>query len=319
MIDINKLLNGDMRTLSKAITLTESSLESHQNEAENLIESILEHTGKSKRIGISGTPGVGKSSFIEKLGLKLIENGHKVAVLAIDPSSPVSGGSILGDKTRMEKLSQSKNAYIRPTPSSGTLGGVAQKSREAMLLCEAAGYDIILIETVGVGQSEVEVSNLVDIFTVMLLPGGGDELQGIKKGIIEIADCILINKADGDNVERAQTTKREYQSALNIVSSMESRIYIETTSSQTNHGIDEFINYLNNFFTTKKEHIHKKRVSQNIKWLNSLFYELINRKISSDKELSGLKSNLLEDLKSNKTTPIKSAKKLVASVFTKDK
>ena len=319
MIDINKLLNGDMRTLSKAITLTESSLQSHQNEAENLIESILEHTGKSKRIGISGTPGVGKSSFIEKLGLKLIENGHKVAVLAIDPSSPVSGGSILGDKTRMEKLSQNKNAYIRPTPSSGTLGGVAQKSREAMLLCEAAGYDIILIETVGVGQSEVEVSNLVDIFTVMLLPGGGDELQGIKKGIIEIADCILINKADGDNVERAQTTKREYQSALNIVSSMESRIYIETTSSQTNHGIDEFINYLNNFFTTKKEHINNKRVSQNIKWLNSLFYELINRKISSDKELSGLKSNLLEDLKSNKTTPIKSAKKLVASVFTKDK
>ena len=292
MIDINKLLNGDMRTLSKAITLTESSLQSHQNEAENLIESILEHTGKSKRIGISGTPGVGKSSFIEKLGLKLIENGHKVAVLAIDPSSPVSGGSILGDKTRMEKLSQNKNAYIRPTPSSGTLGGVAQKSREAMLLCEAAGYDIILIETVGVGQSEVEVSNLVDIFTVMLLPGGGDELQGIKKGIIEIADCILINKADGDNVERAQTTKREYQSALNIVSSMESRIYIETTSSQTNHGIDEFINYLNNFFTTKKEHINNKRVSQNIKWLNSLFYELINRKISSDKELSGLKSNL---------------------------
>ena len=315
-IDIQKLITGDMRTLSKAITLTESKLESHQIQAESLIESILKHTGKSKRIGISGTPGVGKSSFIEKLGLELIKNGHKVAVLAIDPSSPVSGGSILGDKTRMEKLSQDENAFIRPTPSSGTLGGVAQKSREAMLLCEAAGYDIILIETVGVGQSEVEVSNLVDIFTVMLLPGGGDELQGIKKGIIEVADCILINKADGDNIERAETTMREYQSALHIVSNKDKSINVQTSSSLNNKGTEKFISYISEYFESNKEHVEKRRISQNKKWLESLFFELINRKISQNKELKELRSKNLDMLALNQTTPIKAAKTLVESIFT---
>ncbi len=315
MFDTDKLLSGNIRALSKAITLTESSKSEHQKQAEDLIESILPHTGNSKRIGISGTPGVGKSSFIEKLGIQLINKGHKVAVLAIDPSSPISGGSILGDKTRMEKLSQNPNAYIRPTPASGNLGGVAQKSREAMLLCEAAGFDIILIETVGVGQSEVEVSNLVDIFTVMLLPGGGDELQGIKKGIIEIADCILINKADNENIQRAETTMREYQSALHIVSKKDAPINIQTTSSETMRGLDDYIKYINDKFTKDPQAIQQKRISQSKKWLNSLFFELINRKISENKDLDLLRNKKVQEIVENKTTPIKSAKVLIQELF----
>lgn len=213
----NDLLKGQRRALAKAITLVESSRTDHQAEAQELLASILPHTGNAIRLGITGTPGVGKSTFIEVFGLALTAKGHKVAVLAVDPTSSRTGGSILGDKTRMELLSKDPNAFIRPSPSGGTLGGVARRTREAMLLCEAAGYDIVLIETVGVGQSEIAVSDMVDMFLLMLSPGGGDELQGIKRGIMELADLVIINKADGDLKAAAIRAAADYKSALHLM------------------------------------------------------------------------------------------------------
>ncbi len=208
---------NDRASLARAITLIESTREDHQQEAQALLASILPKTSNSIRIGITGAPGVGKSTFIEALGMHVIGKGHKVAVLAVDPSSARSGGSILGDKTRMSRLSQEENAYIRPSPSSGALGGVARRTREAMLLCEAAGYDVILVETVGVGQSETEVADMVDMFILMLLPGSGDELQGIKKGIVELADLIVVNKADGDLKAQAKRVRSDYAAALRML------------------------------------------------------------------------------------------------------
>ncbi|MCK5425621.1 MAG: methylmalonyl Co-A mutase-associated GTPase MeaB [Emcibacter sp.] len=213
----NNLLNGHRRALAKAITLVESTRVDHQGEAQELLASILPHTGKSIRLGFTGTPGVGKSTFIETFGLSLTKQGHKVAVLAVDPSSTRTGGSILGDKTRMELLSKDPQAFIRPSPSGGTLGGVARRTREAMLLCEAAGYDVVLIETVGVGQSEIAVSEMVDMFLLMLSPGGGDELQGIKRGIMELADLVIVNKADGDLKKAATRAAGDYKSALHLI------------------------------------------------------------------------------------------------------
>ena len=211
------LKRGDRATLARAITLAESSRPSHQKKAQILLQAILPETGRAHRIGITGVPGVGKSTTIDQLGINLVAQGHKVAVLAVDPSSTRTGGSILGDKTRMSRLAQSDRAFIRPSPSSGTLGGVARKTRETMALVEAAGFDVVIVETVGVGQSETTVAEMVDVFVVLLLAGGGDDLQGIKKGIIELADIIAINKADGDNVARATHAAAEYQGALNIL------------------------------------------------------------------------------------------------------
>ena len=208
---------GDRRALAKAITLIESTRADHRARAAELIAALLPHTGDSVRLGITGVPGVGKSTFIEAFGLHLIEEGHRVAVLAVDPSSKRGGGSILGDKTRMERLAQSESAYIRPTPTGGTLGGVARRTREAMLACEAAGFDVVIIETVGVGQSETAVADMVDMFVLLLLPAGGDELQGLKKGIIELADMLVVNKADGDLAAAAGRTAGEYQHALHIL------------------------------------------------------------------------------------------------------
>src|SRR5210317_848327 len=215
--DLDNLLSGNRRALAKAITLVESKLTAHREQAQGILEQVLPDTGNSIRIGITGVPGVGKSTFIEAFGLYLISQGKRVAVLAVDPSSPIAGGSILGDKTRMEMLSREQAAFIRPSPSEGALGGVAQKTRESMLLCEAAGYDVILVETVGVGQSEYQVAGMVDFFMLMLLPGGGDELQGIKKGIVELAHALVINKADGDALGTAQNTRTQYASALGIL------------------------------------------------------------------------------------------------------
>jgi LAO/AO transport system kinase len=214
---VHGLLNGNRRILAKTITLIESSLSSHQVLAQDILDRLLPYTGKAVRLGITGVPGVGKSSFIESLGMLLVENGHRVAVLAVDPSSTRSGGSILADKTRMEKLSADSRAFIRPSPSGGTLGGVARKTRETMLVCEAAGFDVIIVETVGVGQSEITVSSMVDFFLVLMLAGAGDELQGIKKGVLELADAIAINKADGDNIEKAARAKKDYETALHLL------------------------------------------------------------------------------------------------------
>jgi LAO/AO transport system kinase len=211
-----ELRAGSRRALAKAITLVESTRPDHQEQAQRLLDVLLPHTGRAARVGITGVPGVGKSTFIEAFGLFLIGRGLRVAVLAVDPSSARSGGSILGDKTRMARLSVAPEAFIRPSPSGGSLGGVARRTREAMLVCEAAGYDVIIVETVGVGQSEVTVASMVDFFLVLMLPGAGDELQGIKKGIIEIADALAVNKSDGDNVKRATQAAAEYRAALRL-------------------------------------------------------------------------------------------------------
>ena len=208
---------GDRRALARAITRVESTKPEHQDEAQALLAELLPHTGKATRIGISGSPGVGKSTFIEAFGLHLIRQGHRVAVLAVDPSSPRSGGSILGDKTRMEELARNADAYIRPSPTAGTLGGVARRTREAGLVCEAAGFDVVLVETVGVGQSETAVADMVDIFLLILPPAGGDELQGLKKGIVELAHLILVNKADGDLEGAAGRAVSEYRAALHLL------------------------------------------------------------------------------------------------------
>lgn len=211
------VIAGDRRALARAITLVESTRDDHRGQAEALLERLLPHAGRGIRLGVTGIPGVGKSTFIEALGLHLVGEGHRVAVLAVDPSSPRTGGSILGDKTRMERLARESRAFIRPSPAGGTLGGVARRSREALLVCEAAGFDVVIVETVGVGQSETAVAEMVDTFLLLLAPGGGDDLQGIKKGIVELADIILVNKADGDLAAAAGRARRDYQAALHLL------------------------------------------------------------------------------------------------------
>src|SRR5689334_4752463 len=208
---------GDRRALARAITLVESTRADHRADAVALLDAILPATGASTRVGISGAPGAGKSTFIEALGMNLVDAGHRVAVLAVDPSSRRSGGSILGDKTRMEMLSRRSEAFIRPSPSGGTLGGVARRTREALLLCEAAGHDVVLVETVGVGQSEVAVAGMVDVFVLLLAPGAGDDLQGVKRGIVELADVVVVNKSDGDLADLARHTAGDYAHALHLV------------------------------------------------------------------------------------------------------
>ena len=211
------IFSGNRRVIAKTITLVESTLSSDRKLASRIIEQVIPYSGKSVRFGITGVPGVGKSTFIENLGLYLAGRGHRVAVLAVDPTSRRSGGSILGDKTRMEKLAAHENTFIRPSPAGDTLGGVAAKTREIMLICEAAGYDVVMVETVGVGQSETRVSTMVDFFLALLIAGAGDELQGIKRGLLEVADAVAINKADGDNLDRAERARKEYETALHLV------------------------------------------------------------------------------------------------------
>ncbi|GDX29699.1 putative GTPase [Actinomycetes bacterium] len=211
------LLAHDRRALARAITLVESTRPDHRNESDELLAEIIAHTGGSIRVGISGAPGAGKSTLIETLGLNLVAAGHRVAVLAVDPSSTLSGGSILGDKTRMDELVRQEEAFIRPSPTGGTLGGVARRTREAMLCCEAAGFDVVIVETVGVGQSEVAVESMVDCFALIIAPGGGDELQGIKRGIVELADLVIVNKADGDLAAVAKSTSADYANALHLL------------------------------------------------------------------------------------------------------
>ena len=235
------VLNGDRRSLARAITLAESTRTDHRAEAETLLAGLLPRSGQSVRVGISGAPGVGKSSFIEAFGLHLTEQGHRVAVLAVDPSSRISGGSILGDKTRMEELSRHPSAFIRPSPAGSSLGGVARRTRECVLICEAAGFDVVIVETVGVGQSETAVAEMCDLFLLLLAPAAGDELQGIKKGIVELADMIVVNKADGDLVEAANHAAADYRSAVHMIrpASPNWRVPVLTCSALTGDGIEK--------------------------------------------------------------------------------
>lgn len=272
---------GDITVLSQAVTLVESSLPEHQSVAQEVIERCLPFTGNSVRLGITGVPGAGKSTFIEALGMHLIRKGHRLAVLAIDPSSERSGGSILGDKTRMEELSVAKNAFIRPSPSAGSLGGVARKTRESIILCEAAGFDTIFVETVGVGQSETAVHSMVDFFLLLQLAGTGDELQGIKRGIMEMADGIAINKCDGSNIEKAMLAKAQFKNALHLFPLAESGWSPEVIpcSAIEKNGIDEIWNMVERFvdFTTQNGFFDHHRNQQSKYWM----FETINDQLRS--------------------------------------
>ena len=319
MFDLEQLLAGNRRTLAKSITLVESRLESHQAQAQEILEQVLPHSGKSIRIGITGVPGVGKSTFIEAFGLHLIEQGKRVAVLAVDPSSPVAGGSILGDKTRMEALSRREEAFIRPSPSEGTLGGVAQKTRETMLLCEAAGFDVILVETVGVGQSEYQVAGMVDFFMVLMLPGGGDELQGIKKGIMELADALVINKADGESENLATMTQRQYTSAMNLLrhnTFWTPRVL--TCSALKAINIDTVWGMIIDYQAQAREQgsIEARRAQQNRAWMHQLVDELLRLSLTQNEAVKAALPGLEAAVQNASMTPYTAARQILAMLRT---
>jgi LAO/AO transport system kinase len=272
--------------LARAITLIESKRSDHQTKAHQLVQELLPRTGKAIRVGITGAPGVGKSLTIDTLGTYLTGKGHKVAVLAVDPSSTRTGGSILGDKTRMARLATDDNAFVRPSPSSGTLGGVAAKTRETMLLCEAAGFDVVLVETVGIGQSETTVADMTDFFLALMLPGAGDELQGIKKGLVELADMIAINKADGDNVKRATTAAAEYRAALHILNPRSPTWTppVLTYSALTGTGIAELWEQvlLHRQRMTRSGELAATRREQQVKWMWAMLEDRVFARLRSD-------------------------------------
>lgn len=286
---VEGILKGDITLLSKAVTLVESSNAKHQSLAQDIITQCLPHSGNSVRVGITGVPGVGKSTFIEALGSYITNRGGKLAVLAIDPSSELTKGSILGDKTRMEDLSGDKNAYIRPSPSAGSLGGVARKTREIIILCEAAGFDHIFIETVGVGQSETAVHSMTDFFLLLMLAGAGDELQGIKRGIMEMADVIAINKADGSNTEKAQMARVQYQNAIHLFPKKDSdwEPNVLTCSSIKKVGISEVWEQIEKYKlrTGKNGYFHRKRNEQSIYWMYETIEEQLKRNFYDNPEI----------------------------------
>ena len=307
---------GERRALAKAITLVESSRADHQEAAQRLLERLLPDTGRAARVGVTGVPGVGKSTFIEAFGLFLIGEGKRVAVLAVDPSSARSGGSILGDKTRMARLSMAPEAFIRPSPSGGSLGGVARRTREAMLVCEAAGYDVVLVETVGVGQSETTVASMVDFFLVLMLAGAGDELQGIKKGILEIADALVVNKADGDNVQRAERAAAEYRGALRLFRhvSVNWDPPVLTASALQGQGMDRV-------WATVEDHrtrlgasgeLAARRREQQQAWLWSMLRDGLEEHFRARTDVRQLLPELEAEVAAARITPTEAARRLLA-------
>jgi LAO/AO transport system kinase len=310
-----ELRSGNRASLARAITLIESRRGDHQAKARDLVQTLLPSTGKAIRVGITGSPGAGKSTTIDALGSFLIDGGHKVAVLAVDPTSARTGGSILGDKTRMARLAVSDSAYIRPSPSSGTLGGVAAKTREAMLLCEAAGFDVILVETVGIGQSETAVADMTDFFLALMLPGAGDELQGIKKGLVELADMIAINKADGDNVKRAQIAAADYRSALHILSprSQHWQPPVVTYSALNGAGIAELWKEILDHRTamTASGEFAARRREQQIKWMWSMLEQRMLARLRADAGTRAKVKKIEADVASGRVTPSLAAEQIV--------
>jgi LAO/AO transport system kinase len=303
--------------MARAITLLESTRADHAVPAQRLLEELVPDSGGAIRVGVSGPPGVGKSCLIETLGLLLVEQGKRVAVLAVDPSSPVTGGSILGDKTRMERLSRHPDAYIRPSPSGGSLGGVAQRTREAMIVCEAAGFDVVLVETVGIGQSEVAVASMVDFFLVLLLPGGGDELQGIKKGVIELADTLVVNKADGETRDVALRTRMSYAGALGLLRPSGSgwRPQALAASAQDGQGVPEI-------WETVLEHraqaqasgeFDRKRRSQARAWMWALVQDGLDRAFRANSAVRSEIEPLERQVEALETTPAAAARALLES------
>jgi LAO/AO transport system kinase len=289
---IDAIRAGDRRALARSITLIESTREDHRADAEALLDGLLPHAGESIRIGISGAPGVGKSTFIEAFGLHVIEQGHRLAVLAVDPSSARGGGSILGDKTRMEQLSRHTDAFIRPSPSGGTLGGVARRTREALHACEAAGFDVVIVETVGVGQSETAVRDLVDMFVLLVSPGGGDELQGIKRGIIEIADLLVVNKADGGMAPQAEMTRAQYQSALYLLRPLSPHWTptVLAASALEGTGVPEVWQVVSDYrkAMTEAGEIATRRAAQALAWMWSDISETLQSRLRGSETIAKL-------------------------------
>ncbi|MCD4674841.1 MAG: methylmalonyl Co-A mutase-associated GTPase MeaB [Desulfobacula sp.] len=313
---VRGIVDGNRRIIAKTITLIESSLKEHQENAFKVVEKILPHTGNSIRLGVTGVPGVGKSTFIENLGVYLADLGHKVAVLAVDPTSRRSGGSILGDKTRMEKLAAHENAFIRPSPAGEILGGVAAKTREIMLVCEAAGFDVILVETVGVGQSETSVASMVDFFLVLMIAGAGDELQGIKKGILELADGIAINKADGDNLKAVERAKGDLELAMHLLTpeSLTWSTPVATCSSIVKGGTK-------NVWETVLDH-HKKfktsgefaqrRKKQTLEWMWALVEEGLKQRFKNNEKINKEIPVISQQVENEKISPSAAAEKLLS-------
>jgi len=307
---------GDRTVLSRGITLIESKRADHRTAAAALTQKLLPATGQAVRVGITGSPGVGKSTTIDALGTMLTGQGHKVAVLAVDPSSRRTGGSILADKTRMAHLANDPSAFIRPSPASGTLGGVAAKTRETMLLCEAAGYDVILVETVGVGQSEIAVADMTDFFLVLVLPGGGDELQGLKKGVIELADMIAINKADGANLARAKLTAAEYTAALHILAPASPNWLppVVTYSALHGAGIDALWRHVldHRRRLTASGELAARRGAQQVKWMWAMLEERLFAPLRSDRALKGALPKIEADVAAGRLAPASAVEKIAA-------
>ncbi|MHB1147052.1 MAG: methylmalonyl Co-A mutase-associated GTPase MeaB [Lutibacter sp.] len=312
---VEKILAGDIAYLSRAITLIESTNPKHQAKSTSIIEHCLPYANKSVRIGITGVPGVGKSTFIEVFAKQFTQKGKKVAVLAVDPSSSINKGSILGDKTRMEELVKDPSAYIRPSPSGESLGGVAQKTRETIILCEAAGFDTIIIETVGVGQSEIAVHSMVDFFLLLKLAGAGDELQGIKRGIIEMADAIVINKADQDNIKRANLAKAEFSRALHLYPLKESnwQPLVTTCSAFYNEGIDAVYKIIQDYLslTISNGYFEKRRNEQNKYWLLETINQQLKNNFYNKPAVKEALKKYMDAIQKLKTTPFKAAEELL--------
>ncbi|RLD26470.1 MAG: methylmalonyl Co-A mutase-associated GTPase MeaB [Bacteroidetes bacterium] len=312
---LSGIRKGDRSILSRAITLIESDNPKHKKQSNQLISLCLPHSGESFRLGITGVPGVGKSTFIEAFGSMLIKNKYKVAVLAIDPSSAKSKGSILGDKTRMAVLSSNENAFIRPSPAVDTLGGVAQKTRESIVLCEAAGYDFIIVETVGVGQSEIAVKSMVDFFLLLLLPGAGDELQGIKRGIVEMADMLVINKADGELKKISKRAKLDYKNALHLFPPTDSGwdVPVLTCSSVEKAGLDHIQELLEDFQNKmiKSGFLKAEREKQNEYWLTESLFDALKSDFLSNKKVEDHLDRLKKKVTSGKLSPFKAAEELI--------
>lgn len=309
------ILNNDRTILAQAITLIESNAAKHTEKAQRILHELLPYVGRSIRIGITGVPGAGKSTFIEAFGQFLCDKGHRVAVLAVDPSSSITGGSILGDKTRMENLARHPRAFIRPSPSGGTLGGVHRKTRETMLLCEAAGYDIILVETVGVGQSEVAVRGMVDFFLLLALTGAGDELQGMKKGMMELVDAIVINKADGDNKKKAELAKEEYNQILHYLrhatKGWETKAY--TCSSLHGEGIEQIWEVIERFVqTTKQSGVFEERRKEQMKdWLHAMIKDYLHIRFFHHPAVQQQLPNIEQDVMEGKQPVTMAAQQLI--------
>jgi len=315
------ILQSNRTILARAITMIESNAPHHREISEKILQGILPHSGKSIRIGITGVPGVGKSTFIEAFGCKICDLGHKLAVLAIDPSSRIHGGSILGDKTRMEKLSTHPSAFIRPSPAGGQLGGVAQKTRETIYLCEAAGFDVIFVETVGVGQSETTVRSMVDFFLLLLLAGGGDELQGMKKGIFEMADAVAITKADGDNIHRAELARVEYAAAIHGLEPTTPgwSIPFLTCSSMTGEGLDRIWKIIEHFHkeTEASSYFRQRRERQRVDWMRGLVEELLLQHFYNHPEIASRLATAEKEVAEGSASAIVTARELVAAFLAK--